>query len=290
MSCFLGRFDRPVSRQLCWTLPQVALGTDRCELGGSVPTGGTHACRLIPSSRKRKKFAGPTIACLLSGVCLDACTAPVALPPVERVSSPVAGEPDALPPYYLQVGDVLDLKFPLNPELNDEVTIRPDGMISTGYATDIPAYGHTVSQLTEELKTSYRKDLTDPHLSVIVRTFAPNRVYVAGEVNAPGEFITAGPNLTLSQAITRAGGVKFSANREKVFVLRRGPHDVPQAFMTDYFGVITGQDPQGDVRLAQYDVVYVSRTGIGDAYQVANQYVLQFVPVSAAITATGVVP
>ncbi len=118
-----------------------------------------------------------------------------------------------------------------------------------------------------------------------MRSFAPNRVYVSGEVNSPGEFITVGPNLTVSQAIARAGGIKFSANREKVFVIRRGPHDVPEAYAVDYLGVIRGSDPQGDIRLAQYDVLYVSRTGIGDAYQIANQYLLQFVPVSAALSA-----
>lgn len=254
--------------------------------GHLMPRGGRAYSRVV-----RATGSGILRALVALGVlCACACTAPVALAPVARVSTPVAGEPDSLPSYYLQVGDVLDLKFPLNPELNDEVTVRPDGMISTAYAEDVPAYGHTVSQLTAELKTSYSKDLIKPRISVIVRTFAPNRIYVGGEVNSPGEFITAGPNLTLSQAITRAGGVKFSANREQVFIIRRGPHDHADAFKTDYFGVITGADPAADVRLAQYDVVYVSRTGIGDAYQVANQYLLQFVPVSAGLTATGVVP
>jgi len=198
----------------------------------------------------------------------------------------VAGEPDTLPPYLLQVGDVMDVKFPLNPELNDQVIVRPDGMISTAFVQDVPAYGRTVAEVTADLEARYKKDLTNPRISVILRTFAPNRVYVAGEVTSPGEFITAGPNLTVSQAITRAGGVKFSADREKVFLLRRGPHDVAQAYAVDYMGIITGRDPTADVRLAQYDVVYVSRTGIGDAYQIANQYFLQFIPVSAGLSLT----
>ena len=190
-----------------------------------------------------------------------------------------------LPAYRLQVGDVLDVKFPLNPELNEQVVVRPDGLISTAVAQDVPAYGLTVGTLTENLRQQYKSILVNPRLSAILRSFAPNRIYVSGEVNTPGEFITVGPNLTLSQAIARAGGLKFSANREKVFIIRRGPDDTPQAYSTDYLGVIRGSDPQGDVRLAQYDVVYVSRTGIGDAYQIANQYLLQFIPVSAGVTA-----
>jgi len=216
---------------------------------------------------------------------LAGCTAPVDLPSAPREAQPQSGLIDRLPQYALQVGDVLDLKFPLNPELNEEVTVRPDGMISTSSAQEVPAFGRNVAQVTDDLRERYKADLINPRLSVILRSFAPNRVYVSGEVNSPGEFITVGPNLTVSQAIARAGGIKFSANREKVFVIRRGPHDVPEAYAVDYLGVIRGSDPQGDIRLAQYDVLYVSRTGIGDAYQIANQYLLQFVPVSAALSA-----
>jgi polysaccharide export outer membrane protein len=215
-----------------------------------------------------------------------ACTAPVDMPPVPRLASPEPGLVDRLPSYRLQVGDVVDLKFPLNPELNEQITVRPDGMISTAFTEDVPAFGVTMSELTADLRERYKKDLVNPRMSAILRSFAPNRVYVAGEVPSPGEFITVGPNLTVSQAIARAGGVKFSANREKVFIIRRGPHDEPQTYSVDYLGVIRGTDPQADIRLAQYDVVYVSRTGIGDAYQIVNQYLLQFIPVSVGLAGT----
>ena len=49
---------------------------------------------------------------------------------------------------------------------------------------------------------------------MVVRSFAPTRIYVGGEVNNPGEFITVGPTLTLSQAIARAGGLKLSSDDE----------------------------------------------------------------------------
>ena len=37
-----------------------------------------------------------------------------------------------------------------------------------------------------------------------------------------------------------------------------------------------GQDPDGDVRLAPYDVVYVPKMGIAEVYQFYNQYIGQF--------------
>jgi polysaccharide export outer membrane protein len=202
------------------------------------------------------------------------------LPPMPQISTPQPGGPATLPAYKVQVGDLLDVKLFLNPELNEEVVVRPDGMISTTLAEDIQAYNHTPAQISAELRERYRSTLTDPQISVIVHTFAPNRIYVAGEVNSPGEFITVGPNLTISQAIARAGGVKLSAAQARIFVLRRGEGDKPQAMQVSYLDVISGKDPGADARLAQYDVVYVPRTGVYEAYTFWNQFVQQFVPVN----------
>jgi polysaccharide export outer membrane protein len=144
----------------------------------------------------------------------------------------------------------------------------------------VSAYNRTPTEISADLRTLYRPNLQNPQISVVVHSFAPNRVYVGGEVANPGEFITVGPNLTVSQAVARAGGVKLSADRDRVFVLRRGPGDVPQAFSVDYMGIISGRHPESDARLAQYDVVYVPRTGVYDAFVYWNQFVQQFVPVS----------
>jgi polysaccharide export outer membrane protein len=201
------------------------------------------------------------------------------IPPAPPVPSPLSAAP-ALPPYRVQVGDLLDVKLFLNPELNEEVVVRPDGMISTTLAEEIPAYNRTPAQISAALKDRYRSTLTDPQISVIVHTFAPNRVYVAGEVTNPGEFVTVGPNLTVAQAVARAGGVKLSAAQGGIFIIRRGENDQPQVFRVNYLDVISGKDPAGDVRLAQYDVVYVPRTGIYEAYTFWNQFVQQFMPVS----------
>ena len=46
-------------------------------------------------------------------------------------------------------------------------------------------------------------------------------------------------------------------------------------------GVISGTNPAGDIKLSQYDVVYVLlRTGIYDVFVYWNQFVQQFAPVS----------
>lgn len=206
------------------------------------------------------------------------------LPPAPQVATPVAGNAATLPGYKVQVGDMLYVRLYLNPELNEEVVVRPDGMISTAVAEDVLAYNRSPSEISAALREKYRPLLSDPQITVIVHSFAPNRVYVAGEVGTPGEFITVGPNLTVSQAIARAGGVKLSASRDNIFILRRGEGDKPEALAVDYMGVISGKNPAADVRLAQYDVVYVPRTGVYEAYTFWNQFVQQFVPFNWGFT------
>jgi polysaccharide export outer membrane protein len=226
-------------------------------------------------------MARTAAALIVVAVALGACSqASEQLPPIPLVSTPQPGTPATLPSYRTQVGDMLDVRLFLNPELNEEVAVRPDGMISTTLAEDVPAVNRTPAEISADLRERYKATLKDPRISVIVHSFAPNRIYVAGEVTNPGEFVTVGPNLTVSQAIARAGGVKLSAQRNNVFVIRRGPDDKPEAFSVDYMNVIRGTGPQGDARLAQYDVVYVPRTGIYEVWTFWNQFVQQFMPVS----------
>jgi polysaccharide biosynthesis/export protein len=229
--------------------------------------------------RLRNIMAATTAACALTA--LSSCSPVPDLPPAPPQPPPATGYVSSLEPYRIQVGDVLDIRLMLNPELNEEVAVRPDGHISTTVARDEIAYGRTVPELTSALTRAYSADLRNPRLSVILRSFAPTRIYVGGEVNNPGEFIDVGPTLTLSQAMARAGGLKFTTSDEsKVFIIRRGPNDVPEFFSTRFNAIMWGKDPTADVRLAPYDVVFVPRTTVAEVYRFFETYLLQFVPVS----------
>jgi len=217
----------------------------------------------------------PATLALASVVALAGCSTVPDLPPapLEPAPSPYVAN---LPPYHIQVGDVLEVRLLLNPELNEEVSVRPDGHISTTVVPDAVAYGKTPAELANTLRSVYSHDLQKPRLSVVVKSFAPTRVYVGGEVNTPGEFITVGPTLTLSQALSRAGGTKLSSDDYSLFIIRRGPDDKPQFLSTHWKALRTGHDPLADVRLAPYDVVYVPKLGISEVYTWYNQYIGQF--------------
>jgi polysaccharide export outer membrane protein len=189
---------------------------------------------------------------------------------------PPASTATNLPAYRIQVGDVLGIRLLLNPELDEQVTVRPDGHISTTVVPDAVAVGRTPAQLAAVLQHAYGRELQNPRVTVEVQSFAPTRIYVAGEVNNPGEFITVGPTLTLSQAIARAGGTKLSSDDTSVFIIRRGPGDKPEFLHVHWKRVRQGIDANDDIRLAPYDVVYVPKMGIAEVYQFYNQYIGQF--------------
>lgn len=209
------------------------------------------------------------------------------LPPAPRdlgLQPEKLGEVPKLPPYKIQIGDTLDIKFYLNPELNERVTVRPDGMISTDLEQDIQAAGRTPKELRDEVKKSYSKELTNPKVVVSVRTFMPTRVYVLGEVENPGEVVSVGPNLSLLQAFARSGGLKNSADSNQIIIIRREADAAPKAYHADYDLASNGKDPSNDVRLAPHDIVFVPRTGVANVYVNYEQFVRQFIPTSFGLS------
>jgi len=206
---------------------------------------------------------------------LEACAVTANLPPAPAEPNP-ADAVYVTPAYRLRVGDTLDIRLPLNPEMNDEVTVRSDGHISTRLVTDMDAANRTVSQLDRDLTTAYSAELRDPRISVIVKSSAPTDIFVAGEVGTPGVYSTPGTAPTLSQALARAGGVKMSGDEDRVFIIRRRANDTPEFLSTRFQDIVHAHDASADIRLAPFDVVYVPRTGVAEVYKWYNQHIQQF--------------
>ena len=143
--------------------------------------------------------------------------------------------------------------------------------------------GKTIPEITDALAESYKRELKNPRLAVILRSFAPTRIYVSGEVTNPGEFVTVGPTLTVLQAIARAGGLKASAQSDKIMVLRRGAGEKSDVFAVDAASAASGARPDADVRLAPFDIVWVPKTGVAEVYTAFQQYIQQFLPLSGTL-------
>ena len=88
-----------------------------------------------------------------SGSNLDAANTAAPAPDTATSSGPQLEQ--RYPRYIIQRQDVLKLSFPLSPEMNQTVTVQPDGYISLQNAEGLHAQGLTVPELVDALKKAY---------------------------------------------------------------------------------------------------------------------------------------
>lgn len=188
------------------------------------------------------------------------------------VSTLPAGEA----PLVLVPGDQIEVRFFFNPELNDTMEIRPDGMITLQFLGDVFAAGKTPGALRDELQEAYRDQLKEPEVAVIVRSLFQRRVYVGGAVREPGMIPMPGP-MDVLQAIMEAGGIDtWSGDASNVVVIRH-QDGKRMGCRLDYTEILRRGD--GEVFMLQaMDIVYVSRTPIANLNQWIEQYVNRVLP------------
>ena len=78
----------------------------------------------------------------------------------------VPPQPQPLAQYIIQPGDQLDIKFFYNPELNESVTVRPDGKISLQLVDEVQAAGLEPAELDAKLTEAYSQELKKPMVTV----------------------------------------------------------------------------------------------------------------------------
>ena len=185
---------------------------------------------------------------------------------------PIPHEPQRPPDYRIQPGDELAIKFFYNAELNDTVTVRPDGKISLQLIDDVQAAGRTPAELDKFLTQKYSRDLRDPVITVIVKSFTGRQVFVAGEVAKQG-LIDLTTGMTALAAVVSAGGFKESAKPEASLIIRKGKGNRPYPIRADLEKALQGTSPGADPQLRPFDIVYVPKSWIGKANVFMDQYV-----------------
>lgn len=222
-----------------------------------------------------------TSAVLVTGSLGCTSDGAAARPASSLVVSPhgVAIGPAAPPPEYrLQSGDVLEIKHFYTPELNETVSIRPDGRISLPIAGEVLAEGQTPAELRNVLSERYARTLRDQEVAVVVKEFAGRRIYVGGEVLTPGVIRPPG-TVTALQAILEAGGAKSSARLENVVILRNQGTTEPLFMTLDLRGGLREGVSRNDVALLPSDIVFVPKTRVAHLAQFIDVYFKQLVPI-----------
>jgi polysaccharide export outer membrane protein len=128
--------------------------------------------------------------------------------------------------YALGPGDVIEVAVFGEADLSRTVVIKPDGTIALPLIGEVRAAGKTTEQLAHELTRLYARYVRAPRVSVAVREFRTNRVYVLGQVHRPGEYQVR-PGVGVLEVLASAGGPTTRADLAKAVVIRGSTQTIP---------------------------------------------------------------
>ena len=124
--------------------------------------------------------------------------------------------------YVIGPLDSLAITVWRNPELSNNVTVRPDGRISAPLVSDVMAQGLTPDQLSRELEKALSKYIRDPSVSVAVAGFQgpySEQIRVVGEAAKP-QSVPYRQNMTVLDVIILVGGLTEFADGNKTVLVR----------------------------------------------------------------------
>ena len=164
------------------------------------------------------------------------------------------------PRYRICRDDVLLLSFPLSPELNQKVTVQPDGFISLQSAADIHVEGLTVAGVVEAVKKAYANTLHDPIVDVDLADFQKPFFTVLGQVGKPGQYDLR-YDITVTEAIAIAGGFAPTA-KSQVFLYRKISSNWAEVRELKLKDILSGKNISEDLHLGPGDMLFVPETKI----------------------------
>ena len=231
---------------------------------------------------KRSFIANSPNVLLLAFLLIVACSNPVGhIPEInpEQLRAKPGKEPAPTEQTYKMVPyDLITVKFTYHPEQDPKtpVTIRPDGNITLDGIGVVRAAGLTPEELGQEIAVKSSKRLRDPEVLVTLTQFAQRKIYVGGQVRAPGVINFQG-ELTPLQAILDRGGFGDDAQKDSVILIRNtgGPEPI-----IGRINVIQGLEdgiPE-KITLLTNDILYVPMSGIARADLWVKQHLNDILP------------
>jgi len=168
----------------------------------------------------RNPIEGPSrlaVFALLQLFVLAACSTSAPMP---TAGAPRGATSTEVPQsYIIGPGDALRILVLRNADLNADVTVRPDGRISTPLVNDVVAVGKTPTQLGKDIETALGQFVRGPTVSVIVTqpTSRFSQVRVVGQAVSP-KAIPYRSGMTVLDLVIEVGGLsQFAAgNRAKI--------------------------------------------------------------------------
>ena len=139
-------------------------------------------------------------------------------PPLEGGPAPTQVTPD----YLVGAGDSVEIFVWRNPELSSNVTVRPDGKITTPLIEDVPASGKTPTQLARDMEQELAVYVKNPVVTVMVSGFIgpySEQIRVVGQAASP-RALPYRDQMTLLDLIIEVGGLTDFADGDRSSIVR----------------------------------------------------------------------
>ncbi len=176
--------------------------------------------------------------------------------------------------YIIGPGDVLFISVWENPDLTQQVIVRPDGKISFPLVDEVQAQGLTIPELDRVMTQKLKEVIRYPDVSISLRkrgVVEREKVVVLGEVRYPGVYSIA-DRRTVLEAIALAGGSTKDAVLKSVVVVRGGGSGTPQAQRVNLARALaTRGEIRENISLKAQDIVYVPRRFVANLNYFAMQ-------------------
>ena len=163
--------------------------------------------------------------------------------------------------YRLNPGDVLQISVWKEEGMQRDVLVLPDGTISFPLAGHIQAAGRSPQELQNILIDRLKKYFAGPVITVSVMQLTGNKIFVIGQVRAPGQFLANRP-IDVMQALSLAGGLTTFADEDAIKILRRANDGQQKAISFNYADISKGRSLNRNIVLRSGDVVVVPTSGL----------------------------
>jgi polysaccharide export outer membrane protein len=158
--------------------------------------------------------------------------------------------------YRLGPGDLIEVSVFGVEKFNQTVRISLSGEINIPYLGMVPAAGLTGAELEDNLAKlmSDSKLILDPQVSVFIKEYRSQPVYVLGSVNKPGPYMIMQP-LKLIDVIAMAGGLDLVRAADYALLQRSGEASSTQSTSNSDSNHGTVQPPvQADPHMVRIDL------------------------------------
>ena len=158
--------------------------------------------------------------------------------------------------YSIGAGDLLNIYVWKETDLTQDVVVMPDGRLTFPLIGEILAQGQTVTGLREIITEKLKNFVSNPEVTVIVRESRSRIIYTIGKLNAPGPY-TLGPDMTVLQALSMAGGFTEWADTKNILVIRREGGKGESQLRFNYQDYISGRSLGQNILLEPNDTIVV---------------------------------